>query len=135
MRGNAGLSQRRGGYNPLPMLEAFALALLVAGTLFWVDTLRAREAALVAGRAACERYGLMLLDDTVAVTRMRFSRNAEGRLRVARTYGFEFSDTGNNRRHGAISLVGGEPADISFEPYETTPGELRPPANHLTRIK
>jgi hypothetical protein len=117
------------------MLEAFALVLLAAATLFWLDSLRAREAALVAGRTACERYGLMLLDDTVAVTRMRFARNAEGRLRLARTYGFEFSDTGNNRRHGAISLVGGEMEDISFEPYETESNALPARVNPLTRVK
>jgi hypothetical protein len=125
------------------MLEAIALVLLVAGTVFWIDTLRAREAALVAGRAACERYGLMLLDDTVAVTRMRFTRNTEGRLRLGRTYGFEFSDTGNNRRHGAISLVGGETEDIAFEPYETDTGNqagtgeqfIPPRPSHLTRVK
>jgi hypothetical protein len=117
------------------MLEAVALAILVAGTVFWVDTLRAREAALIAGRAACERYSLLLLDDTVAVSRMRFARNADGRLRLARTYSFEFSDTGNNRRHGAISLVGGEIADIVFDPYETTSGEAPRRLNPLTRIK
>jgi hypothetical protein len=121
------------------MLEAFALVTLLTGTVFWIDTLRAREAALVAGRAACERYSLLLLDDTVAVTRMRFARNAEGRLRVARTYGFEFSDTGNNRRHGTITLLGGETEDISFEPYETQAqalGQELPSApSHLTRIK
>jgi hypothetical protein len=117
------------------MLEALALALLAAGTVFWIDTLRAREAALLAGRAACERYGLMLLDDTVAVTRMRFARNAEGRLRVARTYGFEFSDTGNNRRHGVIALVGGETEDIAFEPYETGGQDATPRTSPLTRVK
>jgi hypothetical protein len=117
------------------MLEAVALVLLVAGTVFWIDTLRAREAALVAGRAACDRYGLLLLDDTVAVTKMRFARNADGRLRLARTYGFEFSDTGDNRRHGAISLIGGEAADIVFEPYETNSGDAPPRLNPLTRVK
>ena len=98
-------------------MELFALVLLIAVTVFWIDSLRARETALAAGRAACERYGLLLLDDTVAVTRMRFTRDAEGRLKVARTYGFEFSDTGNNRRRGQIFLVGGEAEDITFEPY------------------
>lgn len=117
------------------MLEVFALVLLAAGTFFWIDTLRAREAALVAGRTACERYGLILLDDTVAVTRMRFARNADGRLRLARTYGFEFSDTGNNRRNGAISLMGGETEDIAFEPYETAPDAAPPSVSHLTRVK
>jgi hypothetical protein len=102
------------------MWEALALLILVAGTFLWIDTLRAREAALTAGRAACARYGLLLLDDTVMVTRTRFARDAEGRLRLARTYSFEFSDTGNNRRHGTIFLLGGEAGDIAFEPYALT---------------
>ena len=99
------------------MWEAFALALLLAGTFLWVDALRARESALSAGRAACERYGLMLLDDTVAVTKTRFARNAQGHLRLSRTYSFEFSDTGNNRRQGRILLLGSEAEDVFFEPY------------------
>ncbi len=110
-------------YNPPPMWEAFALLLLVAGTFLWIDTLRAREAALAAGRTACDRYGLLLLDDTVAVTRTRAARDAEGRLRLARTYGFEFSDTGNNRRHGLILLIGTKTEEIVFEPY-ATPGRV-----------
>ena len=102
------------------MWEALALIALAAGTYFWIDTLRARETALAAGREACKRYGLMLLDDTVAVTKLRFARDDEGRLHLARTYGFEFSDTGNNRRQGLIVLVGGETEDVSFEPYAVT---------------
>ena len=102
------------------MWEALALILLAAGTYFWIDTLRARETALEAGREACKRYGLLLLDDTVSVTKLRFARDDEGRLHLARTYGFEFSDTGNNRRQGLIVLVGGETEDISFEPYAVT---------------
>ena len=117
------------------MWEAFALLLLLAGTFLWIDTLRAREAALAAGRAACDRYGLLLLDDTVAVTRTRLARNAEGRLRVARTYHFEFSDTGNNRRHGTIRLLGSRTEDLAFEPYETSASRVLPGAAHLTRVK
>jgi hypothetical protein len=121
------------------MLEAIALLVLAAATAFWVDSLRAREAALVAGRAACQRYDLLLLDDTVAMTRLRLARDEEGRLRVARVYGFEFSDTGNNRRRGSISLLGSRADDISFEPYETPANELAHPlpprATHLTRVK
>lgn len=117
------------------MWEAFALLLLAAGTFLWVDALRAREAALAAGRAACERYDLMLLDDTVAVTRTRLERNAEGHLRIARTYRFEFSDTGNNRRQGAIRLLGSRTEDIVFEPYGTEEDEALPRVAHLTRVK
>jgi hypothetical protein len=85
--------------------------------LFWGDSLKARERAVTAGRSACERYQLQFLDDTVAFTRLRLARDEEGQLKISRTYTFEFSDTGNNRRHGAIVMLGGELADMHLEPY------------------
>ena len=99
------------------MWEAVAIILIVAGALLWADSLRARERAIAAGRAACRRYDLQLLDDTVSFTRLRLGRDEEGQLKLARTYTFEFSDTGNNRRHGAIVMLGGELADLQLEPY------------------
>jgi hypothetical protein len=99
------------------MWEALAIVLLVAGALLWADSLRARERAVRAGRAACERYQLQFLDDTVSFARLRLARDEGGQLKIARTYTFEFSDTGNNRRHGAIVMLGGEVADLHMEPY------------------
>lgn len=99
------------------MWEGAAIVLIAAGIFFWLDSLRARERALSAGRAACERYELQFLDDTVSVSRVRLGRDDEGQLRIARTYTFEFSDTGNNRRHGAIVMLGGELQDLQLEPY------------------
>ncbi|HEY6543265.1 MAG TPA: DUF3301 domain-containing protein [Dokdonella sp.] len=100
-----------------PFAEILAILALAAGALLWADSLRARERALKAGRAACERYGLQFLDDTVAFARLRLARDDAGRLRIARTYTFEFSDTGNNRRDGAIVMLGEELRDLHFEPY------------------
>jgi hypothetical protein len=99
------------------MWEGAAIALMAAAVFLWLDSLRARERAVTAGRAACERYALQFLDETVSFTRMRLRRDAEGQLRIARTYTFEFSDTGNNRRHGAIVMLGGELQDLQMEPY------------------
>ena len=99
------------------MWEVLAIALIAAGVFFWLDSLRARERALEAGRSACERYALQFLDDTVAFARLRLARTEEGGLRIARTYTFEFSDTGNNRRHGAIVMLGAELQDVQLEPY------------------
>jgi hypothetical protein len=90
---------------------------MAAAVFLWLDSLRARERAVKAGRAACERYALQFLDETVSFTRMRLRRDAEGQLRIARTYTFEFSDTGNNRRQGAIVMLGGELQDLQMEPY------------------
>jgi hypothetical protein len=99
------------------MWEGAAIIVIVAGIAFWIDSLRARERALAAGRGACERYGVQLLDETVQFARLRLARDEAGRLRLRRTYSFEFSDTGNNRRHGAIVMLGAELQDMQFEPY------------------
>jgi hypothetical protein len=99
------------------MWEAAAILLIVAGLFFWVDSLRARERALSAGRAACERNGLQLLDETVAGAGLRLARNDLGQLKFRRVFVFEFSDNGNNRRRGSITLVGAEVLDVYTEPY------------------
>jgi hypothetical protein len=99
------------------MWEGAAIVLLAGGIFLWLDSLRARERALKAGRAACERYQLQFLDDTVSFARLRLGRDEHGQLKIARTYTFEFSDTGNNRRHGAIVMLGGELLDLHMEPY------------------
>jgi hypothetical protein len=99
------------------MWETVAIAVIIVGAFLWADSLRARERAVRAGRAACERYQLQFLDDTVSFARIRLARDEGGQLKIARTYTFEFSDTGNNRRHGAIVMLGGEVADLHMEPY------------------
>ena len=99
------------------MWDAFAIILIAAGIFFWLDSLRARERAVRAGRSACERYALQFLDDTVSFSRLKLDRDEDGQLKIARTYTFEFSDTGNNRRHGAIVMLGADVQDLRLEPY------------------
>jgi hypothetical protein len=99
------------------MLEAATLLITALAVLVWVDSLRSRERALGAGRDACARYGLQLLDDTVSIAGLGMARDAGGMLRLRRTYQFEFSDTGNNRRSGSIIMLGAELQDLQLEPY------------------
>jgi hypothetical protein len=99
------------------MWEGIAILVIAAGAFFWLDSLRVRERAVRAGKSACERYELQLLDDTVSFARLRLARDGDGQLKIARTYTFEFSDTGNNRRHGAIMMLGSELEDLQLEPY------------------
>lgn len=99
------------------MWEVFALAVVLATAFLWADSLRAREHAVAAGRDACARYGVQLLDETVSFARLRLARDEEGRLRLRRTYVFEFSETGDNRRQGAIVMLGARLEDLQLEPY------------------
>ena len=88
------------------MLELAALALVAAVAWFVWDSLKAREAANAAIRPACRAAGLLFLDDTVALERIRAERDDDGQLRVARVYRFDYSDTGDNRRRGRVALLG-----------------------------
>jgi hypothetical protein len=90
----------------MSILEILVLLVLVAGGWFVWDSLKVREAANAAMRAACKMEGLLFLDDTVALASLRPARDANGRARLRRVYRFEYSDTGNNRRKGSITMTG-----------------------------
>ena len=100
------------------ILELSALALFLFGGWLWVDSMRAREAALDAGRRACEAEAVQFLDWTVAVARMRLARSGDGRVRVQRIYEFEFSDTGDNRLKGSITLLGTQLISLHLAPRD-----------------
>lgn len=99
------------------MWEAAALAAVAALVWFWSDSMRARERAVASGRRACEREGLQFLDETVELVRLGPARCGDGRLRLRRVYRFEFSDTGDNRRGGAVVMLGPAVEAVELEPF------------------
>jgi hypothetical protein len=97
--------------------ELFAL-LIVAPTLwFWFDSSGARETAVAIGKRACASEGVLLLDDTVALSSLGLRRDGRGQLQLMRSYEFEFSDTGNNRLCGTVTLFGRELQTVYLEPH------------------
>ena len=92
----------------MPWMETISLIVLLAAGWFWLDSFKAREAGIRAARAACAADQLLLLDDTVALASLRPERDETGVLRLRRVYDFEYSDTGDNRRHGSVTLLGEE---------------------------
>ena len=91
---------------PVPGMEIFSIFALGAIAWLWFDSLKAREAAIAAARAACVSDGLLLLDATVSISALKLARDDEGRLRLQRAYDFEYSDTGNNRLKGSVVTLG-----------------------------
>jgi hypothetical protein len=90
----------------MEMSEIFGLSLLaVAGWFIW-SNLKAREIANAAIGAACRAAGFLFLDDTVGLASIRPVRDGEGRLILRRVYGFEYSDTGHERRMGTVTVSG-----------------------------
>jgi len=106
-----------------PPIEIIGLVLLAAITWLIWDSLKAREAAVAASRAACVAEQLLFLDDTVMIQSIRPVRNDEGGLRLRRVYGFEYSESGDSRRKGSVVLVGDRVIVLNLE--------LPPRAQHL----
>ena len=90
----------------MPALEVLGILILGGLAWLWLDSLKAREAAIRAAGEVCAAEGLMLLDYTVAISGLKPVRDEGGRLTLQRAYDFEYSDTGNNRLKGSLVLLG-----------------------------
>jgi hypothetical protein len=90
----------------MPVFEIVSIAFLVAVSWLWFDSVKVRGIAVAAAARTCAAEGWQLLDETVAIARLKPARDEEGRLVLFRSYRFEYSDTGNNRRPGRIDLLG-----------------------------
>lgn len=90
----------------MPLFETFGIALLAALAWFWLDGLSTREIALSAARDACASDGKQFLDENVIVRHLRLMRDDDGRLRIGRTYDFEYSEFADERRRGRVVMLG-----------------------------
>jgi hypothetical protein len=84
------------------------IVLLVLGTiaLLWSDARGAAELAAAYGREACARAGVQWLDQSAHLVKLALKRAPDGRLRLQRTYRFEYSSRGDDRRVGSLALLG-----------------------------
>lgn len=118
----------------LPLLSIAAIA------AWWYHVLRLREHAVAHARRLCERHGLQLLDESVALHRLRMSRK-RGALRITREYRFDISLGGNDRRAASLTLLGDRivgaslperetpAAPASVSPYDFSPPPSAPEAH------
>jgi hypothetical protein len=90
--------------NALLDLLIIALPAALAG-LWWTGS-KARELAIGHAKLACRHRQLQFLDQTVALTRMKPARSATGSSCLLREYGFEFTDQGQFRDTGTITMRG-----------------------------
>ena len=100
----------------MPILEMISLLFLGGLAWLWFDSMRARDARIDAVRRACASEDLQLLDETVAIIALKPGRNEDGQLMLRRTYEFEYSDTGDNRRRGSVLLLGQRVLVINLGP-------------------
>jgi hypothetical protein len=88
------------------------LLILIAGLLaaayqLWHTSLDAREAANRIAKDTCSRAVVQFLDGTVAFAGFRLARDSRARLRLLRTYTFDYTSDGFERSQGFVVLAGG----------------------------
>jgi len=88
------------------LFEIAGILGLVTGLGYWLSATRSHELARAAGKRACQEAQVQLLDDTVEVIRVRVRRDPRGRLAFSRTYRFEFTDDGDRRYRGQVTVHG-----------------------------
>lgn len=76
-----------------------------------------RERALQRVKQHCKQVDIELLDGNVAFQRLGIVRDARGRRRLSRIYGFEFTVTGEQRHSGRILMFGMHPGSIELDPH------------------
>jgi hypothetical protein len=103
--------------------------LLLAGltVAHWWQSRHVKALALNHAARRCRDLELQLLDQSVALRRIRPARGAGGLLQWRRTYDFEFSSTGQERARGSLVMLGNQLESMHVEahvvPGHTVPGE------------
>ena len=94
------------------------ISVAILGGLFWLwfDSTRVHEIVVEHARSHCQVDGVQFLDDTVSLAAIKPSRDEEGRLTFKRSYTFEHSDTGNDRKAGRVVMLGREVQLLYIKP-------------------
>jgi len=85
------------------------IVLMIAAALalaWWNAARAANERATALGRTACERAGVIWVDQTVHATGIGLYRRRNGALGVERRFSFEYSWNGHDRHTGQLILRG-----------------------------
>lgn len=101
----------------MPITELLLLCLAGLLLWFWSDSLKAREIGVRAAAEACAEENCQFLDETVVGRTAGLARDDTGTLRLRRVYTFEYSDTGDNRRQGSVTLLGHEVELLNVRPH------------------
>ncbi len=121
----------------MPTLDNLFILLLPASIGAWLwHTHGLRERALAAVRQHCERADVELLDDNVALRNVSLQPDARGHRRIARTYDFEFTVTGEQRYNGSIVMFGQHIARIELgaHPFPTPSPQPRQPSAEVIQL-
>jgi hypothetical protein len=83
----------------------------------WWNGLGAREIARNKGKRMCDAAGLLFLDDTVCLQRLRLVMYRKQKLGLYRRFVFEFATDGEQRYQGYVDMFGHHVIDTDMQAY------------------
>jgi len=107
------------------MIELGVVVFLLGFGWLWLENQGVRDSAIAIAKDFCAKENVQFLDEAMAAVSYRLQRNTRGQLVIARTYRFEFSDTGDNRLQGTIIMLGKHLETLHLQPYRLTVVEDR----------
>lgn len=114
-------------------LGHIALILLAAAIGGWIwRGMGLHDHALRIARRHCQQAGVQLLDESVALVRLRPGRGRFGRPGIKRRYAFEFTVTGERRYAGFVELHGQTLQRVELAPHPFPGGT--PDEGNVARI-
>lgn len=94
------------------LLVILCIALAVG---IWIYNRRVQESAFKAAQKACQDASVQNLDGYVALKKVYFDKNTDGKRRFLRRYQFEFATDGAQRYVGHIIMQGKWPVIVEME--------------------
>ncbi|MDD1613329.1 MAG: DUF3301 domain-containing protein [Methylococcaceae bacterium] len=85
--------------------------------MYWFNAQKAKEIALGTARDHCLAMEVQMLDGYVALNGLWLKRDKAGKMRLRRSFLFEFSSTGYERYNGTVLMLGFRVESIYMEPY------------------
>ena len=97
--------------------ELIMIVLLVGFLFYWSSAQQIREIALNTAKAYCQKMDVKMLDGYVALNALWLKRDKYGKIRVWRSYLFEFTATGEDRYNGKVIMLGKLIESVQLEPH------------------
>jgi hypothetical protein len=104
------------------MLGMSWVLIILAGIVLsiWWNGLGAREIARNRGKRMCDEAGLLFLDDTVCLQRLRLVMYRKQKLGLYRRFVFEFATDGEQRYQGHVDMFNHYVIDTDMQPYRVS---------------
>ena len=93
------------------------LTFLGLAGMHWWHGQKVKEIALQAARNHCKEIDIQLLDQSIYLRGFWLKRDDSGKVRIWRSYLFDFTATGDDRAQGRVTMLGKKVTGIALEPH------------------